>query len=62
MQKLINITPTKDGDNMSNQKPVNTTQNGSHGDYSKRGAQTPAPRNPPPMPKVQPAKPAKTTK
>lgn len=62
MKKWIGTTLTKDGDNMSNQKPTNTTQKTPHTDYSKRGAQTPAPRNPPPMPKIQPAKPAKTTK
>lgn len=53
---------TKDGVNMADQKSANTTRVVPHGDHSQRGAQTPAPKSPPPMPKIQPAKPSSTTK
>ena len=42
--------------NMSNQKPTTTAQDVHNNDNSRNGAQTPDPCNPPPMPKVQPAK------
>lgn len=42
--------------NMSNQQPTTTAQEIHTNDNPRNGAQTPDPCNPPPMPKVQPAK------
>lgn len=46
----------KECPNMSNQQPTTTAQEIHTNDTPRNGAQTPDPCNPPPMPKVQPAK------